>query len=187
MLLFHQMALLLQGKAYTAPSARIVDFDFFPAASGGGDCLVRFWDTTTNTPRATCKGHRHHVLCTAWAPDGARFASADKIGEIRVWDPRKGVETCKPLKGHKSWVTSLAFEPFHRNPNCERLASASKDKTVRIWNVRTGRFEFSLSVIPLCRNSLTYFLIAVWVAGPHGFSGVCEMGRRRINLHSFKR
>lgn len=33
---------------------------------------------------------------------------------------------------------------MHRNAACERLASASKDKTVRIWNVRVGSCLFSL-------------------------------------------
>ncbi len=59
-------------------------------ASGGGDMTVRFWDPTTCTPRFTCRGHRHHVLCTAWSPDGRHFASADKKGEIILWDPATG-------------------------------------------------------------------------------------------------
>ena len=52
-------------------------------ASGGGDMLVRFWDTTTSTTKAVGRGHKNHVLCTSWSPDGAVFASGDKNGEIR--------------------------------------------------------------------------------------------------------
>jgi ribosome assembly protein 4 len=37
----------------------------------------------------------------------------------------------QPLHGHKKWVTSLAFEPLHADPSCTRLASSSKDHTVR--------------------------------------------------------
>jgi len=37
----------------------------------------------------------------------------------------------QPLRGHKKWVTSLAFEPLHADPTCTRLASSSKDHTVR--------------------------------------------------------
>jgi len=108
-------------------------------ASGGGDTTVRFWDTGTCLPKHTCQGHRHHVLCTAWSPDGTRFASADKVGEIRLWEPVTGSAVGQPLKGHKQYVTSLAWEPLHLNDGKgERMASSSKDGTVRVWNVRTG-------------------------------------------------
>lgn len=33
----------------------------------------RFWDVQTSLPRFTCRGHRHHVLCTAWAPNGESY------------------------------------------------------------------------------------------------------------------
>lgn len=100
---------------------------------------MRFWDTGTCLPKFTCQGHRHHVLCTAWSPDGKRFASADKAGEIRLWDPATGLAVGQPLKGHKQYVTALAWEPMHLNGGaCERLASSSKDGTVRVWNARTG-------------------------------------------------
>ena len=124
-------------------------------ASGGGDASVRFWDAYSSTPRFTCAGHKHHVLCTAWSPCGTRFASADRAGEVRVWDPATGKEVCAPLTGHKGWVTALAWEPLHAvaaaadgaglPPRCELLASSSKDKTVRVWNTRTGRLQFSLA------------------------------------------
>ncbi|CAM9111871.1 unnamed protein product [Ectocarpus sp. 12 AP-2014] len=114
-------------------------------ASGGGDMTVRFWDVQTSLPRFTCRGHRHHVLCTAWAPNGKRFASADRKGEIRLWDPSKGVQQGQPLSAHKQWVTSLAWEPLHRNSAGERLASSSKDALIKIWNTRTGRCEVTLS------------------------------------------
>ena len=65
---------------------------------------VRFWDTASCLPKHTCRGHKHHVLCTAWSPDGLRFASSDKTGEIRLWDPSTGAAVGTPLRGHKQWV-----------------------------------------------------------------------------------
>lgn len=114
-------------------------------ASGGGDATVRFWDVLTATPRFTCRGHKHHVLSTAWSPDGKKFASGDHNGEVRIWDPSTGRPIGRPLTSHRQWITSLSWEPMHRNKDCERLASSSKDRSVKIWNVRTGTCIVTLS------------------------------------------
>lgn len=83
---------------------------------------------------------RNHVLCTAWSPNGKLYASGDKSGEVIVWRAGTGEMVCR-LTGHRQWVTSLSWEPLHRNAKCERLASSSRDGTVSVWNVRTRRRE----------------------------------------------
>ncbi len=109
-------------------------------ASGGGDMAVRFWNTVTHMPAHVCTGHKHHVLCTAWSPDhGSIFVSADRSGEIRLWDPNEGIQLGAPLKGHSKWVTSISFEPLHLNGQITRFATSSKDHTVKLWNLRLGR------------------------------------------------
>lgn len=47
------------------------------------------------------------------------------------------------LKGHSKWVTSLAWEPLHINENTNRIVSASKDNTIRLWNADDGTCERS--------------------------------------------
>jgi WD40 repeat protein len=44
------------------------------------------------------------------------------------------------MDGHRSWIASVAF-----SPDGKRIASGSRDNTIRIWNVNTGREERSLS------------------------------------------
>jgi ribosome assembly protein 4 len=108
-------------------------------ASGGGDMAVRFWNTTTHLPTHVCTGHKHHVLCTAWSPDhGSIFVSADRAGEIRMWDAAEGVQLGPVLKGHSKWVTSIAFEPLHLNGQITRFATGSKDHSIKVWNIRTA-------------------------------------------------
>jgi ribosome assembly protein 4 len=118
-------------------------------ASGGGDGVVRFWCALSNTPMFTCPGHGCPVLATAWSPDGRLFASGDQSGEVRIWDPASGKEACRPLVGHKSWVTALAWEPLHSvtsaTHTCELVCSASKDGTLRIWNTRTASLQCALT------------------------------------------
>lgn len=72
------------------------------------------------------------------------MASGGYDGHVRLWDPKTGTAFGDALKGHTKWIMSLAWEPIHINAENPRLASASKDGTVRVWNVSQRRAEFTL-------------------------------------------
>lgn len=115
-------------------------------ATGSGDRTARIWDTNTGTPKHTLKGHTGWVLGVSWAPDGSRLATCGMDGGVRVWDPRSGAQVGAPLQGHAKPALQMAWEPYHLwRDGTPRLASASKDATVRVWVVNTGRTEHVLS------------------------------------------
>ncbi|CAO1621653.1 unnamed protein product [Parajaminaea phylloscopi] len=82
--------------------------------------------------------------------DGATESASAAGGKIKMKAREKralrhAAPPGNPLKGHTKWITSLAFEPAHLNATSPRLASSSKDGTVRVWNTSTRTCAFTLA------------------------------------------
>jgi WD40 repeat protein len=69
----------------------------------------------------------------AWSPADATLAVAGMDFRIHLWDASTGVRK-GTLTGHEWEVTRVSF-----SQSGEFLASWGYDRTLRIWNVRTGR------------------------------------------------
>ncbi|KAE8394588.1 WD40 repeat-like protein [Aspergillus alliaceus] len=72
---------------------------------------------------------------------GFRLASGSEEGKVRVWDLNKR-KSIASLESHVSVVRSLSYSPAEN-----ALLSASRDKTVIVWDVRTFKTRRIIPVL----------------------------------------
>lgn len=109
-------------------------------ATGGGDNEIRLWDVDTLTPTQVLKGHAGWVQVLSWAPDGAHLASGSRDGGLLLWahDGDYSNMRSSKMKGHSNYLSHVAWEPLSVNMDCNRFVSASKDATLKVWQVGIG-------------------------------------------------
>jgi WD40 repeat protein/serine/threonine protein kinase len=156
----------LLGRAATS-GATAVDFspDGRRIASASMEGIVKVWDVATGQLLRPPTGHPSAVMSVVFSPDGRRLASASMDGTIEIWtlratsgqeqsnrerirldrerirlglpveawalDPTSAQEPLA-LKGHTGSAYHVAF-----SPDGMRLASASADGTIKIWDARS--------------------------------------------------
>ncbi len=110
-------------------------------ASSGNDATVRFWDPQTGSLLYTLP-HPGPIIAISWSRDGRLFASGDIAGFIRLWELQvTGPPICiQTIQAHTVWVNGLVFAP-----DGGTLVSVSWDKTVKLWDVASGRLRETLS------------------------------------------
>src|SRR5262249_4374273 len=101
--------------------------------------ITRLWDTTSWQEHFVPPNEWHtaSIGSTAWSPDSRQLASTDG-STITVYSPATR-QVLFTLRGHASGVSGLAWSPDGR-----RLASASRDGTIKLWDLVTRQEVFSL-------------------------------------------
>jgi WD40 repeat protein/serine/threonine protein kinase len=95
---------------------------------------IAIWDFPKRRLKQVLPVFRGHdqIDSLAISPDGSRVAIGGIVsGTLSIWDVRRG-RLLVTLGGHVSGVGALAW-----TPDGTRLVSASRDRTVRIWDSRS--------------------------------------------------
>jgi WD40 repeat protein len=123
-------ALLFQGHGGIADLAFSPDGTTVALATARGGVVL--WDVADEEERSIDLPARAKCLSLRYSPDGSLLAAA--CGKkILLWDLRTATLHAT-LQGHQEEVRALAF-----TPDGKTILSGSKDRTVRWWDVESGR------------------------------------------------
>jgi len=116
---------------------------FSSIASGSDDYTIKIWDWELGELERTIKGHTRTVLDVDYGGPrgGILLASCSSDLTIKLWDPADGYKNIRTLPGHDHSVSAVRFIPsgaVGAPSSGNLLVSASRDKTLKIWDVTTG-------------------------------------------------
>jgi WD40 repeat protein/serine/threonine protein kinase len=122
-------------------------------ATASHDKTVMLWNTTGDAPPRTLYGHAGLVVGLSFQPDGRQLASSGSDKTVRIWDVATGQEVLI-LRGHTDVVTEVVhparsegleaprafrgdsdtvIDVAYRHDG-KRIASASTNRTVKVWD-----------------------------------------------------
>ncbi|PHZ08561.1 WD40 repeat-like protein [Rhizopus microsporus ATCC 52813] len=121
----------------------ITDFSFSPdgvhLAVTGADGQLKIIDYKNERLTDIFSSYFGQLNCVSWSPDGHYIVTGGQDDLVTIWSfvERRMVARCH---GHKSWITSIAFDPWKCDEQSYRFASVGEDCNLILW-------DFSMSAL----------------------------------------
>ena len=127
-----KLARVLEGQVGEVVAIHRANNDSL-VASGNAAGQLRFWNLADGEDRFTLQASGQPISDIVFHADNVRVTSSHRDGMVHLWKlPGASV----PMDGHTAGITALAFRP-----DGQQLAVASADRTIRIFDVATGKEE----------------------------------------------
>lgn len=127
--------------------------------SSSRDKTIKFWEISTGYCVKTLSGHEEWIRQLIVNEDGTLLATCSQEQTVRVWNVAKGESVCV-MREHENVVECIAFSPASLETITEDgaapsssgksghsgkyLASGSRDKLIKIYEVATGACVMTL-------------------------------------------
>ncbi len=143
----------LHGNEQTVSSICMISDNLLVSTARDG-CL-KFWDISTGYCNKSIAAHNDWARKAVISKDGQYLATCGNDPTIFIWD-LGSLSVAGELKGHDHVVDSLAFAPLGFDQKKHVLASSSRDKTIKLWNIKT--FQCIQTLVNLSNIVWTYKL-----------------------------
>ena len=102
-------------------------------AIGASDHNIYLLDAPTLVLKHTIeKAHTNSVFSLSYSPDGKTLISGGRDAMLRSWDLEDNFTMIQNLPAHQFTINDIFWQENHR-----LLFTASRDKTIRVWDAHT--------------------------------------------------
>ncbi|KAL6495891.1 hypothetical protein OROGR_030454 [Orobanche gracilis] len=117
------------------------------------DMFIRVYNYNTMDKVKVFEAHTDYIRCVAVHPTLPYVLSSSDDMLIKLWDWEKGWLCTQIFEGHSHYVMQVTFNPKDTNT----FASASLDRTIKIWNLGSPDPNFTLDAHLKGVNCVDYF------------------------------
>jgi len=122
--------------------------------AGSDDMFLRVFNYNTMEKLKAIDAHSDYIRCVVVHPTLPYVLSSADDMLIKLWDWDKGWANIKVFEGHSHYVMMLAINP----KDSSTFASASLDRTIKVWRLGTAQAHFTLEGHEKGVNCVEYFV-----------------------------
>lgn len=109
--------------------------------SGGIDNSIHVWDLRKKSIAYSLEGHTDTITSLQVSPDAQTLLSNSHDSTVRTWDIRPFAPTDRKIKTYDGAPTGIEKNLYKASWDAtgQRIAAGSGDRTVVVWDARTGK------------------------------------------------